>query len=392
MDRDVDRDGSGIVSVDDHIIEPPHLWQDRLPRRYRQDGPHVVRIAPGADGWSFDGEVVPVMGMATAAGLGPDGYSNTATYDEMRPGCYDATARLADLDDAGVAASACFPNWAGFSGTRLSAAKDRGLSLACIQAYNDFVLEEWCGVAPDRYIPVVLVPLWDPKAAAVEMIRTAGKGARAVAFSENPSAQGYPSIHAADGHWDPVFATVQDTGMPLCLHICSSSHLYQPPSPDSPITVAFTTDFLNAQYTLIEWIFSGLFDRFAGLRICLSEGGVGWIPHCLERCDMKWDRYAAWAGCGPARRPSEYVADHISVCLLEDIFGSGVLEAIGVDNVLVEMDYPHADSSWPRSTEIITDRLARLAPHDRAKIRRGNAERLFHFQAADLGATSVSAS
>ena len=138
--------------------------------------------------------------------------------------------------------------------------------------------------------------------------------------------------------------------MPLCLHIGSSSHIYQPPSPDSPITVAFTTDFLNAQYTLIEWIFSGVFDRFEGLRICLSEGGVGWIPHCLERCDMKYDRYAAWAGCGPSRRPSEYLADHISVCLLEDIFGSGVLEAIGLDNVLVEVDYPHADPPWPRSS------------------------------------------
>ena len=106
---------------------------------------------------------------------------------------------------------------------------------------------------------------------------------------------------------------------------------------------------------------------------------------------MKWERYAAWAGCGPSRRPSEYVADHISVCLLEDVFGSGVLEAIGLDNVVVEVDYPHADSSWPRSAEIITDRLARLAPHDRAKVGRGNAERLFHFQAADLGIATIGA-
>ncbi len=320
----------------------------------------MIRVEPGVDAWSFAGEVIPVMGMATAAGRNPSDYSNTTTYDEMRPGCYDAVARLGDLDLAGVAASACFPNWAGFSGTRLSAAPDKDLALACIQAYNDFVLEEWCAAAPDRYIPVILVPLWDPRAAADEMKRSAGRGARAVAFSENPSAQGYPSIHAADRHWDPVFETAQETGMPLCLHIGSSSHIYQPPSPDSPITVAFTTDFLNAQYTLIEWIFSGVFDRFDGLRICLSEGGVGWIPHCLERCDMKWERYAAWAGCGPARRPSEYVAGHISACLLEDVFGSGVLERIGLDNVLVEVDYPHADSSWPRSDDIIADRLARL--------------------------------
>jgi predicted TIM-barrel fold metal-dependent hydrolase len=387
--RAMDHGGSGIVSVDDHIIEPPHLWQNRLAQRYQAEAPRVVRMEPGVDGWSFNGEVIPVMGMATAAGRDAGGYSNTTTYDQMRPGCYDPTARLADLDMAGVAASACFPNWAGFSGTRLSAARERDLSLACIQAYNDFVLDEWCGAAPDRYIPVILVPLWDPRAAAGEMVRTAGRGARAVAFSENPSAQGYPSIHAADGHWDPVFDTAQQTGMPLCLHIGSSSHIYQPPSPDSPITVAFTTDFLNAQYTLIEWIFSGVFDRFKGLQICLSEGGVGWIPHCLERCDMKYDRYADWAGCGPVRRPSEYVADHIWVCLLEDIFGSGVLEVIGLDNVLVEVDYPHADSSWPRSSAIIADRLARFSAGDQAKVGRGNAERLFHFEAADLSAAAA---
>lgn len=365
-----------MISVDDHLIEPPDLFTSRLPSNAA--APRVTRLPNGGDAWIFEDQLVPMLGMTAVAGQGVRGYREEISYAEMDPACFDPRARVAVLDQGRIAASACFPTWVGFSGTRLSAAKDKRLGLACIQAYNDFVLDEWCGSVPGRHIPVVLVPLWDGKAAADELLRTAKRGARAVAFSENPSKQGYPSIHS--GHWDPLFSVAQETGIPLCMHIGSSSHIYHAPCPDSPRTVLYTTDFLNAQYTLIEWLLSTNFDRFPGLRICLSEGGIGWVPHCIERCDFKWHRYAQWSSSPPKKPPSSYVADHVSVCLMEDDFGADQIERIGVGNVLVETDYPHADSSWPDSWDMLDDRLRPLSARDRRAVLRDNAEKLFRFQ------------
>jgi predicted TIM-barrel fold metal-dependent hydrolase len=375
---------TGMISVDDHLVEPPQVWAERLPTSMLARGPRVERAANGGDQWRFEDQVVPLLGLTAVAGGGEQAYKDAIAFDEMRASCFDPIARVADLDRDNIAASACFPTWVGFSGTRLSAANDKDLGLACIQAYNDWVIDEWCAAAPGRYIPVVLVPLWDQLAAAKEAERTAAQGARANAFSENPTKQGYPSIHDPERRWDRLFSVVSEAQMPLCLHIGSSSHIYHPPSPDSPITVLFTTDYLNAQYTLIEWLLSDNFDRFPNLRICMSEGGIGWVPHCVERCDFKWMRYAKWSSSPPKNRPSSYIADHVSVCLMEDDFGAQQIERIGVDNVLVETDFPHADSLWPDSHRTIDDRLARLTPTDQHKVRRGNAERLFRWQAPTL--------
>lgn len=383
MDTPVAR---GMISVDDHLVEPPHVWLDRLPATMRSRGPRVERAANGGDQWRFEDQVVPLLGLTAVAGGGEEAYRDAISFEEMRPSCFDPVARIADLDRDNIMASACFPTWVGFSGTRLSAADDKELGLACIKAYNDWVIEEWCAAAPGRYIPVVLVPLWDQRLAADEAERTAAKGARAVAFSENPTKQGYPSIHDSSRPWDRLFAVVSDAQMPLCLHIGSSSHIYHPPSPDSPITVLFTTDYLNSQYTLIEWLLSDNFDRFPDLQICLSEGGIGWVPHCIERCDFKWQRYARWSKSPPKHLPSSYMHDHVSVCLMEDDFGSEQIERIGVSNVLVETDFPHADSLWPQSHVTIEDRVAHLSAADQVKVLRGNAERLFRWSARELAA------
>jgi predicted TIM-barrel fold metal-dependent hydrolase len=350
----------------------------------RDDGPRVARSDLGGEQWVFEDQVVPLLGMTAVAGAGDAGYRDAISFEEMRPSCYDSKARIADLDRDRIASSACFPTWVGFSGTRLSAARDKVLGHACIQAYNDFVIDEWCAAAPERYIPVVLVPLWDQRAAADEAERTAAKGARAIAFSENPSQQGYPSIHDAEGRWDRLFDVVSETAMPLCLHIGSSSHIYHPPSPDSPLTVLFTTDYINSQYTLIEWLLSDNFDRFPSLRICLSEGGIGWVPHCVERCDFKWQRYARWSNSPPKHLPSSYVRDHVSFCLAEDDFGAQQIERIGADNIVVETDFPHADSHWPVSHLKLAERIGHLDADAQAKVLRGNAEKLFRWTAPEI--------
>ena len=200
-----------LISVDDHVGEPKDLWSSRLPAKYQEAGPQLIRLDSGADAWRFEDHEEAVVALSGSIGKEREDFTREGTYEDMRAGCFDPVARLEDLDTDGVLASLCFPNFAGFSGSKFQMAKDRDLGLACIKAYNDFMIEEWCAAAPGRYIPMILVPLLDPVAAAAEIRRNAERGSRAIAFSENPYHQGFPSIFEKDGHWDPIWEAVSET-------------------------------------------------------------------------------------------------------------------------------------------------------------------------------------
>lgn len=373
-----------IISVDDHLLEPTDLWQSRVPARYRDRAPRVVALDDG-DHWEFEGKREPTRDVATSVGKDKSDFSmGPVRYSEMLPQCYDSVARLADMDRDGILASLCFPQYPGFAGRIFTQAADKDLALVCLKAYNDFLLEEWAGSAPGRYIPMVLIPLWDPAAAVAEITRTANLGARAIGFSENPARLKLPSIHDADRYWDPVFAAAQDAQMPLCMHIGSSSSA-PTTSPDAPYTVGFTILLTNSQYALTDWLFSGVLMRFPELKIVLSEGGVGWIPWLLERCDWVWSTHGGWSGSPLTEPPSEYFRRHAYGCFIDDKFGASVAEQIGIDNLLVESDYPHTDTSFPNTAATLEKSLAHLDAESIHKICRGNAEKLFRFTPSGLG-------
>ncbi len=399
------RDGTGewLISVDDHVLEPGHVWQDRVPARHRAAAPRLVRDAEG-EAWVYDGQRMVTPGLGAVAGKRREEFSfEPITYDEMRPGCYDSVARLEDMNRAGVLASLCFPSFPRFCGQVFLEAKDRALALVCIQAYNDRMIDEWCGRAPGRYIPLTLVPLWDPHLAATEVRRTAGKGSRAIAFSENPALLGLPTVQSRDGHWDPLMAACEETGTVICMHIGSSSRRYTM-SDESPmlVTMSWAPPLMIAG-AMIEWIFSPVVRRFPGIKVALAEGGIGWMPFFLDRCAQVVEKHRYWIGRGDVRHDSlsghvevleEMGVDlegfsvmdtfrrHIFGCFIDDAHGIRNLDAIGVDNVMIETDYPHSDSTWPHCLEHAQKQLEGLPEDHRYKIMRGNAERLFGFTPA----------
>lgn len=374
-----------IISVDDHLHEPPDTFTSRLPSQYADRAPRVDPRSSG-DVWVFDGDEYPVHPLTASAGRPPEQWGAPVHYSDMRTAFYDPVTRLADMDRDGVVASLCFPSFAGFSGTPFlkQARRDPALALLCVQAYNDFVCDQWAAAGPGRYIPLVLVPLWDQEASAREIERTAAKGAKAIAFSENPARQELPSIHDADGVWDPVFQAAQDTGMPLCMHIGSSSHVPKT-APDAPRMIDFAITPLNATYALTDWLMSGHFERFPGLMTCYSEGGIGWMPWVIERCDYTWERHRGWVDSPVSRPPSTFVADHVMGCLIDDRFGGRSIDDIGVRNVMVETDYPHPDGSWPNSQEQLLKSVGHLDPESLQLVCRGNAERVFDFTPSAIG-------
>jgi predicted TIM-barrel fold metal-dependent hydrolase len=393
-----------LISVDDHVLEPGHVWQDRVASRYRDSAPRLVRDKEG-EAWVYDGKRMVTPGLGAVAGRSREEFSfEPITYDEMRPGCYDSVARLEDMDRAGVIASMCFPSFPRFCGQVFYEAKDRHLALLCVQAYNDWMIEEWCGRAPGRYIPLTLIPLWDPHLAAAEVRRTAEKGSRAIAFSENPAMLGLPTIHSRQGHWDPLMAACEETDTVVCMHIGSSSRRLTM-SDESPMLVTMSwAPSLMIAGAMIEWVFSPTVRKFPRIKVVLAEGGIGWIPYFLERCAQVIDKHRYWIASGDVRHDSlsgrvEVIAegavdlDDFSVldtfrrniygCFIDDLHGVKNLDAIGVDNVMIETDYPHSDSTWPNCLAHAKKQLADLSDGDRHKVMRGNAERVFRFTPAD---------
>jgi predicted TIM-barrel fold metal-dependent hydrolase len=388
-----------MISVDDHVLEHPRVWLDRLPAKYQDLAPRVVRDGDD-EYWVYEGTMVPTTGLGASAGRDRKEFSTRPLrFDEMRPGCYDPVARLADMDLDGVLSSLCFPSFPRFCGQIFHEAKDKELALLCVQAYNDWMIDEWCGSAPGRFIPLTLIPLWDARQSAAEIERCKAKGASGFCFSEGPSALGLPSLYDAGRYWDPVLRAAEETGMVVCTHIGSSSRMPST-APDSPLLISVALLPLNAMNNLVDWLFSGALVRFPRLKVALSEGGIGWIPATLERAVYTLDRHRYWAaadgvsikGQAGAALPAEVLEadlrqlfrDHIYGCFIDEEFGVDNIDWIGVDNVMAETDYPHTDSSWPHSRAVIQKRLAGRSDEDIYKILQGNASRVFDFTPAPL--------
>ena len=185
-----------LVSVDDHVVEPPDLFEGRLSKKAAEQAPYVTKLEDGRDVWMFEGNAMPNVGLNAVAGRVPEEYGLDATsFDQMRPGCYDIDERIRDMNVNGVLGSLNFPSLAGFTGQLFSTIEDRAIGLELLQAYNDWHIEDWCGRHPGRMIPLGVPPIWDPQSMADEVRRCAAKGCHAFTFSDNPEKLGYPSFH-----------------------------------------------------------------------------------------------------------------------------------------------------------------------------------------------------
>ena len=380
-----------IVSVDDHVIEHGRVWLDRLPSKYHDVGPRTVQergtmqfvggvfsYQPDPEGelcdwWLYEDKRIPQTRLSAAAGFSRDEVKVTGiTYEEMRRGCWDPKARLEDMDANWTEAQMCFPSFPRFCGQTFMEASDKELSDLCVKAYNDWMVEEWCGDSGGRLIPLTITHLWDADLAAAEVVRNAERGVRAVCFSEIPPYLGLPSIHT--DYWEPFFRACAETGTVINMHIGSSSKMPST-SADAPAAVGSTLTFGNAMSSMADWLFSGWLAKLSTLKLAYSEGQIGWIPYILERADKVWEENRAWGGVSDAvsEPPSTYYFRQIWGCFFDDMYGLDNIEKCGVDNVCFETDYPHSDSTWPKSREVAEKMMAGLPDDVVRKLVRGNA-------------------
>jgi predicted TIM-barrel fold metal-dependent hydrolase len=381
------QDHMKIISVDDHLIEHPRVWQDRLPESLKERGPRIVEDDQAHHVWHYDGNVYPQIGLNAVAGKDPKDYGmDPVRYDDMIPGCYDPVQRVEDMDLDGVHAALCFPSFPGFAGNVFARAPDKDLALHCVRAYNDFHIDEWCAAAPDRFIPLGIVPAWDAKLAAAEVERMAGKGFRAVSFPDSPVPLGLPSFHT--DFWEPFWDACEAADMPVGLHFGSGgfvpgfSFLGEHAGQDNaPFAVAIAVFATNSWWSTADLLFSGVLQRHPRLRFMLSEGGVGWIPYLLERTDYTWERHRWYQNIDKETRPSDLFRKHFWGCFIDDIHGIENRHAIGVDKLLIEIDFPHSDSNWPNSRKRVAEALATVPDDEAHQIVELTARSLLRFDA-----------
>ena len=368
-----------LISVDDHLIEPPDLFVNTLAAKYQDRAPKLERNDAGSDVWVFNGIAMETVALNAVAGRPYEEYGmEPQSLDEVRPGCYDVHERVKDMDAGGVLASMNFPSFPTFT-ARVFETDDLDLSRALVRAYNDWHIDEWCGAYPARFIPMAVPMMWDAEETAAEVRRTAAKGCHSLSFTENPAALGRPSFH--EDHWDPLWQACVDTGTVLSIHLGSSGRL-SIPAVDSPPDVMITLQPMNIQSAAADLLWSRVLKKYPDLRIALSEGGTGWIPYFLDRVDRTYKMHHAWTQQDfGGRLPSEVFREHFLTCFISDPIGVEMRDYIGVDNMCWEADYPHSDSMWPTAPEELHAVFAANdVPDDEIrKMTHENAMRWYHF-------------
>jgi predicted TIM-barrel fold metal-dependent hydrolase len=375
-----------IISVDDHLIEPAHVFEGRMPADLQADAPHVVTLDDGRETWVYEDGFYPQVGLNAVAGRPKAEWSmEPARFDEMRRGCWDIDARVHDMDLDGVYASLCFPSLiAGFAGTIFAKSKNPELGLAALRAWNDWHIEEWAGPHPDRIIPLQLAWINDPEVAAADIYANAARGFKAVSFPENPFDLRLPAM--IDPHWDPFLRACEETETVICLHNGSSSWTAAR-SPGAPLELYTSLFPVNALVTAADWLWAKIPTRFPNIKIAFSQGGISWVPMLIDRIEYVLDHSAVgshgWDD--PNVSPVDALRRNFWFCTIDIGSTFALRDHIGVDHICIESDYPHADSTWPDTQPNATKALTGIPDDVVRKVTWENASKLFrHPVPADL--------
>lgn len=369
-----------LVSVDDHIVEPPTLFDQHLGIQHKAIKPLVLKDDKGADYWLFEGRRAGNIGLNAVVGRMREEYGcEPISFEQMRKGAWDIDARIEDMNANGVLASINFPSVVRFDGELFHKFANKANALILLRAYNDWHIDEWCGSYPGRNIPNAIVPYWDIAATVAEVKRVVAKGCTSISFSDNPSLRGQPSIH--DEHWEPLWKVCAENDVVINIHIGSGATAPHA-SMASPIDAWIVTMPISIVNSAADWLWLKALQKYPNLKIALSEGGIGWIPYFLERSDFTYEHHRAWTHSDfGKKKPSEVFREHFLTCFIDDRFGLKNLAEIGEDNVAYECDYPHSDSVWPDSAQMLLDQLSGLSQSQIDKVTHANALRTYRFDA-----------
>lgn len=382
MSKEMQMDDMVLISVDDHVIEPPNAFIPHYPAHAKDKAPRM-ETENGKDFWLWQGRRYPTFGLNAVVGRPRSEYGmEPSRFQQLREGTYDLEKRIDDMNVNGLAAALNFPTFPTFAGKVFIDEPDREAGLMAVRAYNDWHIHDWCEPYKGRMIPLVLLPLWDMQATLDEMRRMSKLGVHAISFPDNPSLIGLPSLH--NEYWEPFWKECCDLNMVINCHIGTGARAAHA-SDESPIDAWITTMPMSIANSAADWLFATFWDRYPSLKMALSEGGIGWIPYLLERADFTYEHHHEWTFTNfGSERPSDRFKRHIITCFIDDQFGVKNLEYMNEEMVMWECDYPHSDTVWPNCPEYLWACINQMTPEVIDKITHQNAMKHYSFDAYDL--------
>jgi predicted TIM-barrel fold metal-dependent hydrolase len=376
------------ISGDSHLEIDSKAWLPRVPERYRERAPRLVRLEDGADAWVVEDEAPKTVPADLYGGKGRGVWRPFGQRYEDTPGTGPAEQRLAEQDQDGVDAEVLFP---GASGPKLwRKIRDDDAYRAVVRAYNDFLALDYCAAAPKRLIGVGALPWTGVDDAIAEMEHCAAAGLKAVCLGKLPSGLDYPSPED-----DRFWAAALDLRMPVTIHVDlerSGGPLIRYPreTPELRKAVGPRRDFAaecvkyarSGGVNAMQLILDGVFERFPALRVFFAENQIGWIPLFLEMADTRYERHSGWAEelmgwKRLSRRPSEYVYEHCYWGFQCDPVGVELRRRINVERLIWASDFPHQESDWPESQRVIEQNFAGVPDAERQRMIAGNAIEFF---------------
>ena len=370
---------SSFISADDHVQEHPEVWTKRLSRtKWGERIPHVERQKDGTDAWVVDGRKAPLQGVATTGAMMADRAQEPLQWEGVPKAAYDASERLKAMDVDGVDYSVLYPSVAGVAGETFGRLTDPEFELACVQAYNDWLIEEWAGVSK-RFIPQCIVPLFPAEATVAEIKRAVAKGHRGVIYPAVPmELRDVPHIN--DSIYDPIWAACQELGVPICFHAGASEAIQVPPYEgySEEIGRAFQaiTRPVSTVSVVVNLLISRILMRYPNLKVVFGESALGWGAYLLEYTDFqaKGDRLHME---GYDLTPSQMFKRQCYLVGWYDRASLRTRHFVGSENILWATNFPLATSTWPRSRETIEMSFDGVTGEDRRKILWENAAKLY---------------
>jgi uncharacterized protein len=371
---------AGIFSADDHVVEHPRVWTERLSRKRWADRiPHLERDDSGADHWIIDGRRIPLLGSGSAAALMADRTREPRTWDEIPAAAYEPAARLKAMDMDGFVRSVLYPSVAGVAGETFAAIEDPELERDCVRAYNDWLIEEWAEV-DSRFVPQCIVPLSSVAAAVDEIVRAVAGGHRGVIFPPVvDQLRNLPHINEPD--WKLLWSTCEQLAVPICFHAGSLATLeltpYQSFAPAIKAALHEISRPATAVGFLPNLLMSHILERHPGLRIIFGESSLGWIDFVIEAVEHNVRQF----GAGQVKfeiAPRELLQSQCRfVSWYDDTNLRAICERFGADCVLWAWNFPAASSPYPNAERLNRERLAHLSEADRRKVTWENAAQLY---------------
>ncbi len=365
-----------IIDCDQHVIEPPDLWETYLPSQYQDQAPKRCKDEDGGDAWLL-GESVESLGLVSSMNKTPRTLKWTgARYDEMHPGIFKPKERLELMDEDGVSAAVFFPPQRTM--IYFMFVDDKEFSYAGMQAYNNFITD-FCSFDRSRLGAIWQIPATGIKDAVAELRRAKENDAVGVGLATWPSGE---FILSADD--DDFWAVAEDLKLPIHIHVGLTPPQYKTmkvaaKKGGAPQLVAFATTMSRMPTLFAEFIFNGVFERFPGLTVVGGEVGAGWVPFLKQELDDRYRRNRYWCEVNLSMLPSEYYERNCKVGFVSDQFGVQNCDAVGVETMMWCSDFPHHITDWPHSRYLINSMAQGIDADKRHKLFCENAGKLYGF-------------